>query len=118
MHLRRVGTEPIENQWLRYNPHMKAGVLSLLLSVSGLLAQDAGTIFGTVNDASGAVVAGAKVSLLNIDTNVSQDTLTDSSGEYIFTPLRIGAYTVRVAMAGFTTAVRTGLVLNVQQRMR
>ena len=90
----------------------------LLFSCSSLFAQDAGTIFGTVNDVSGAIVVGAKVSLLSVDTNVSQDTQTDASGEYIFTPVRIGNYTVRVAMAGFATAVRTGLVLNVQQRMR
>jgi hypothetical protein len=97
---------------------MKSGVLLALLSVSAVLAQDAGTIFGTVNDATGAVVVGAKVSLLNIDTNVSQDTQSDSAGEFIFTPVRIGNYTVRVAMPGFATAVRPGLVLNVQQRMR
>ena len=103
---------------MRYNPRMKLRVLLVLLSVSAVLAQDAGTIFGTVNDASGAVVVGAKVTLLHIDTNVSQDTLSDAAGEYIFTPLRIGNYTLRVGMAGFATAVRTGLVLNVQQRMR
>src|SRR2546425_9661781 len=97
---------------------MKLGSLALLFSFSALLAQDAGTIFGTVNDASGAIVVGAKVSLLNVDTNVSQETQTDTGGEYIFTPLRIGNYTLRVGMAGFATAVRTGLVLNVQQRMR
>jgi hypothetical protein len=97
---------------------MKSGVLLALLSVSAVIAQDAGTIFGTVNDATGAVVVGAKVSLLNIDTNVSQDTQSDSAGEFIFTPVRIGNYTVRVAMPGFATAVRPGLVLNVQQRMR
>ncbi len=97
---------------------MKLRALVWLFSFSVLLAQDAGTIFGTVNDTSGAIVVGAKVSLLNVDTNVSQDTQTDAGGEYIFTPVRIGNYTVRVAMAGFATAVRTGLALNVQQRMR
>jgi hypothetical protein len=97
---------------------MKLRALVWLFSFSALLAQDAGTIFGTVNDTSGAIVVGAKVSLLNVDTNVSQDTQTDAGGEYIFTPVRIGNYTVRVAMAGFATAVRTGLALNVQQRMR
>src|SRR2546427_1527820 len=97
---------------------MKSGSLLLFFCLSTLLAQDAGTIFGTVNDATGAIVVGAKVSLLNIDTNVSQDTQTDAGGEYIFTPVRIGNYTVRVAMAGFATAVRPGLVLSVQQHMR
>ena len=93
------------------------GVFLVLFSVS-LRAQDAGTIFGTVNDASGAIVAGAKVTLLNVDTNSSQETRTDSSGDYIFTPVRIGNYTVKVDMAGFSSATRPGLVLNVQQRMR
>ena len=71
-----------------------------------------------VNDASGAIVAGAKVTLLNVDTNISQETRTDTSGEYIFTPVRIGNYTVKVDMAGFAGATRPGLSLNVQQRMR
>src|SRR6266496_680530 len=97
---------------------MKLRALLILFSLSPLLAQDAGTIFGTVNDASGAVVAGAKVTLLNVDTNISQDTRTDASGEYIFTPVRIGNYTVKVEMAGFSSGVRPGLILNVQQRMR
>ena len=97
---------------------MKTGVLLLALSASTLFAQDTGTIFGAINDASGAVVAGAKVTLLNIDTNISQETHSDASGEYIFTPVRIGNYTVKVEMSGFSTGVRPGLILNVQQRMR
>ncbi|HTM51598.1 MAG TPA: TonB-dependent receptor [Bryobacteraceae bacterium] len=97
---------------------MKSGALLLFCSITTLLAQDAGTIFGIVTDSSGAVVVGAKVSLLNVDTNVSQETQSDSSGEYIFTPVRIGNYTAKVAMSGFSTAVRPGLLLNVQQRMR
>src|SRR5438045_9152514 len=96
---------------------MKPGAILILLSLCPLLAQDAGTIFGSVNDGSGAVVAGAKVTLLNVDTNISQETRTDASGEYIFTPVRIGNYTVKVDMAGFSGATRPGLSLNVQQRI-
>jgi hypothetical protein len=85
----------------QYNQPMKLRALLILFSLSTLSAQDAGTIFGAVSDASGAVIAGAKVTLLNVDTNISQETRTDSSGEYIFTPVRIGNYTVKIDMAGF-----------------
>jgi hypothetical protein len=97
---------------------MKTGALLIAVCLSRLFAQDAGTIFGTVNDASGAVLTGARVTLLNVDTNSSLETRTDSSGDYIFTPVRIGNYTVKVDMQGFAGATRPGLSLNVQQRMR
>lgn len=90
----------------------------LFLAATGLMAQDAGTILGTVSDPSGLAVAGAKVTLLNVDTNLAQEAQTNTAGEYVFTPIRIGNYTVTVAMSGFASQTRTGLVLNVQQRMK
>ena len=81
-------------------------------------AQDTGTIFGQIIDATGGMVPGARLKLVNTETNLTLDATTNPQGEYIFTPLRIGNYRLETSMEGFKTAVRPNLVLNVQQRMR
>src|ERR1019366_324735 len=58
-------------------------VFLLLHSVSGVAQSGAtGTIVGTVPDASGAVVPGAAVSVINVGTNTHQNTVTSPSGTY------------------------------------
>ena len=97
--------------------------LVLIAMATGFLAapacaQDTGAIFGAVTDATGAVVPGAKLKLVNTDTNLTLEAASDAQGEYVFTPVRIGNYRIEVSMQGFTTAVRGNVILNVQQRMR
>jgi Carboxypeptidase regulatory-like domain len=85
---------------------------------SRLFAQvDTGTISGTVMDQSGAVIPHAKVSLTNIGTNFTVTTTGDDAGAYIFTPIRIGDYTVTAEAPGFSKAVQTNLTLSVQQQI-
>src|SRR5580658_4099451 len=69
-------------------------------NVSGL-----GTITGRVTDASGAVIAGAGVSLTDTSTNITITATTNSSGLYIFESVAPGNYTVSVATAGFRKSV-------------
>jgi hypothetical protein len=78
---------------------------------------DTGTIRGTVSDSSGAVVAGAKVEIVNGGTELRQTADSREDGSYIFTPLKIGSYTVSVQQKGFQTARRTGVQVNIQQQM-
>ena len=68
--------------------------LSGLVSLCLLLASFAGAMFaqsttqavtGLVTDSSGAIVAGAKVTLTNIDTGVAQTVNTNETGNYTFT---------------------------------
>jgi hypothetical protein len=92
--------------------------LALILAASSLQAQvDTGTILGTVRDSTGAIVPGAKVTISNEGTSFTQSTTTSSSGNYVFTPLRIGAYTVEVQQPGFKTQRKTGQQLNIQQQL-
>jgi hypothetical protein len=90
----------------------------LLAAVAPLLkAQvDTGTILGTVKDSSGALVANATVSVKNEDTGASQTSATTDSGDYTFTPLRIGKYSVEVRAAGFQAQRKTGIQLDIQQQ--
>src|SRR5580704_5466982 len=62
---------------------------------------DQGSVYGVVQDASGAVVPNAKVTLLNKDQGLSLETATQANGEHTFTPVRIGNYSLSVTAPGF-----------------
>ena len=55
---------------------------------------------GRSNDAQGAVVPGARVVIVNTDTNFTREATTDAQGAYSFTNIQAGPYTVRVVAAG------------------
>src|SRR5258705_620610 len=76
----------------------------LLLVCPLLLGQATGSFSGTVSDNSGAVVAGAKVSIIAQATNISREATTDDTGHYLVPLLGIGDYTVRVEAPGFKNA--------------
>jgi hypothetical protein len=78
---------------------------------------DTGAILGTVQDTSGAVIPKAKVTLTNEGTAFSVTTATDSSGNYIFTPVRIGTYSVQAEFQGFQVVKQPHVVVNVQQQV-
>jgi hypothetical protein len=102
--------------------HFSLWLHSCLLAViaaGALYAQvDTATIVGTVQDASGAVVPGASVTATSVGTNIKTSTRTDNSGNYVITPLKIGGYAVSVETQGFKLETRSGVVLQVQDRLR
>ena len=94
-------------------------LLWLLLVSSSLLAQTfRGTILGTVTDPQGAVVAGAKVAVHNVDTGLERTTQTSADGSYAVPELPIGTYTVTVTQSGFQTAVTSKVAVNVAAEKR
>jgi hypothetical protein len=90
-------------------------ILALILLVScPVYAQVAGaTLAGTVTDASGAQVSGAKVSIRNTATGVERHIITDSASFYSAPNLLPGTYDITVTAPGFSTYLRTGLNLTV-----
>jgi len=68
-----------------------------------------GTIVGTVTDASGAFVTGAKVVLKNTGTNASQSGTTGSTGGYTFVNLTPGTYSVTASHSGFKAAATSAI---------
>ncbi len=93
-------------------------VCLLLVSLEPLTAQTTtGSIVGTVTDHSGAAVPGAAVTVTNVDTNSTTKTTTDSSGNYVVTPLPVGHYSVDVEARGFKRSLSEGITLNVQDRL-
>jgi hypothetical protein len=95
-----------------------AGVLLLgtLLLGTGLSAQGfRATIKGRITDASGAVVPGAKVTVLNQGTQVGVSTQVSATGDYTVPLLQPGTYTVSAEATGFKRYVRPNIVLNTGQ---
>jgi hypothetical protein len=94
-------------------------LLFVLLAAVTLSAQTfRGTILGTVTDASGAVVAGAKVTVKNVGTGLERTTDTSADGSYALPELQIGTYTVTITLTGFKTAVTTGVTVDVAGERR
>ncbi|MFZ0968677.1 MAG: carboxypeptidase-like regulatory domain-containing protein [Candidatus Acidiferrales bacterium] len=91
-------------------------LLTLLFTFTSAWAQkDTGAIAGTVTDASGRVVVGAKVRVTDVDRGTEVDTVTSEAGEYTVSPLKIGRYKVAVEKTGFKTALAGPVVVEVQE---
>src|SRR5437588_11920659 len=90
---------------------------ALAIASAALLAQTGGgaTLVGTVTDSSGAVVAGAKVTVVNTGTNFVTETTTNADGAYYVPYLIPGDYRVTVTSTGFKEFVRGGLTLRSAQ---
>src|SRR5579859_2316011 len=92
---------------------------AVLLCVSGVRSQqNTADILGTVTDTSGAVVPGATVTLTNIGTNVSQTTQSSGTGDYTFTLVQVGNYSIKVQAAGFKTYLAPSLSVSAGDRAR
>src|SRR5579864_6270226 len=77
-------------------------ILGVLLFSFGLLAQgNFGRILGTVTDPSGAVIAGAVVTVIDTGRGIARSLITDGAGQYNAPTLIPGSYTVRVEVKGF-----------------
>jgi hypothetical protein len=99
-------------------------VLLLVVCVSSALpvwgqSTDTGTVVGLVRDSTGAVVVGAKVTLTDAATSISQTAVTNDTGRYTFVNVKPGMYNMSVTKVGFSTTkteheeVKVGTTLTV-----
>ncbi|HUI42817.1 MAG TPA: carboxypeptidase regulatory-like domain-containing protein [Terriglobia bacterium] len=84
-------------------------ILAALIWAGTASAQTTGTLRGTVQDPTGAVVPGATVTATLQETQVTRSATTDASGNYEFPSVTVGHYTVSVEAPGFKSSVSTGL---------
>ncbi|HYW46044.1 MAG TPA: carboxypeptidase regulatory-like domain-containing protein [Bryobacteraceae bacterium] len=70
-----------------------------------------GSIRGHVSDAAAAAVAGAKVTIVNVDTGFTRSGASGDDGTYVFPNLPLGTYTVTIQKEGFESERHTGVVL-------
>jgi len=94
---------------------MRIQVIALFLvslcPASFVRSQTQGQITGVVTDSSGAVVAGANITVTNPQTNFTRQVQTNSTGNYVFPTLLPGLYSLRVEIQGFQNEVRNQIEL-------
>ncbi len=96
-----------------------AVLLLVLMPIPASFAQTyQGRILGTVTDASGAVVAGAKVSVANTATNVTRNLVSNSAGDYVAPNLEEGSYVVSAEATGFKKAENKSVIVQVGRDAR
>ena len=100
-------------------PRSRALLCALALSSASALAQfDNGSFVGTVHDSTGAVIAGATVTITNPQTGISVTRVSGSDGAWEVPSLHTGVYRVTIAHAGFADAAANDLTLSVGARQR
>src|SRR5438270_265347 len=92
-----------------------AAALVFTLSASPAWAQATAAINGTVRDSAGVDIVDATDVLTIRDTNLDGSESTNSVGSYVMTNVLPGNYDLKVTMSGFGPAVKTGLILLVNQ---
>jgi hypothetical protein len=90
----------------------------LLLLPHGVLAQDTGSISGTVVDKTGAAVVGAQVLIASVGGNITRTTVTNGEGVYVAVALPSGLYDITVTADGFQRFLAKGFKLDVAQKAR
>src|SRR3984893_7375158 len=95
-----------------------ATILVLLVCLPLFAQGNLGRILGTVTDASGAVIAGATVTVADSQRGVSRTLTTDQAGEYVAPDLAPGTYSVKAEAQGFRTVEHPGLLLEVGKDVR
>lgn len=100
--------------------NLRPALLALMLFVSSgaVMAQTFGEITGTVTDASGAVIAGAAVTVTNTATSQARKVDTNDTGNFTVPFVAPGQYEVRVQKDGFKSATRSNVLVQVADSVR
>ena len=98
--------------------HILASSILCSAFVSGYAQYDNGSVVGTIQDATGAALPDATVTILNLDTGLTQTTRTDKVGHYEAPSLRVGRYSFEATAPGFSHAVASNIAVQVGGRQR
>jgi len=100
---------------------MKFTAIAALLILAANPAQAQvlyGSVVGTVEDPTGAVVPGAAVTLINTSTAATRESNADEQGRYTFVSLLPGTYNMAITAPGFRSLTRTGITVNINNVTR
>ncbi len=96
-------------------------VIAALFAITATITSaqsETATVLGSVRDANGAVMVGAKVEIKNAATSIAATTMTDANGDFQFVNLKIGNYQITVEASGFSkTIADVNLTVNSRQRV-
>src|ERR1700704_3559522 len=93
---------------------MLAALLAVTIAGTALGQGFQGGLRGSVKDAGG-VIPGAEVTLTNDQTNVKRSTVTNERGEYVFTNVDPGSFSLKVVLQGYKTVDRGEIRIGTQQ---
>jgi hypothetical protein len=115
-----MSRERLFHSWTKYVCYLTLAAFFLLLTNAQCAfgQVDEGSIVGLVQDPSGAVVPGAQVTLLNTDQGITLNTTSSSSGEYTFSPVRTGHYSVSATAPGFSKTEQENLTVSLDQHLQ
>src|SRR5581483_4472951 len=104
-------------------PFLRCSLISLslmLLQAVGLRAQavSIASVTGHVVDEQGAVVSGAQIRMVAVDTGVVYNAVSNADGIFAFPNLSIGAYRLEATVSGFQTYVQNGIQLRVNDQVQ
>src|SRR5947209_1929317 len=98
---------------------IQALVVAIVIASAGLSwAGTTGSISGTVKDASGALISGATVQVVNIAQGIQKRIESDGNGGYTFPSLPVGHYDLQIEAPGFKSEKRTGLTIDADGILR
>ena len=100
--------------------HLVSFCLAMLLCLQGLIASaqvDQGTIAGSVTDSAGGLIPSAAVTLTSTDTGLVLHGRSNASGEFVFSPIKIGNYMLSASAPGMQTTTQQNIHLDLQQRL-
>src|SRR5713226_7781374 len=80
-------------------------------------ARDTASLFGTITDAQGAVVPGARVTVTSTATGLSRNSKTDNNGGFVFPLLPVGSYNLSVEHPGFRKYERLNILLQANENV-
>jgi Carboxypeptidase regulatory-like domain/TonB-dependent Receptor Plug Domain len=92
--------------------------VGVLAGGSAAKAQNTGSILGSVQDKTGAVVPGASVSVADTSTGVNRTVKSNGSGEYLIPSLPVGTYILTVGAPNFETAVVTDIKVDANSNIK
>jgi hypothetical protein len=98
------------------NVLLRIAVFTVLIHPSVFAQIDTGAIVGSILDPSGAAVPKAAITVTNAATHEVLTTVSNSSGQYQFTGLRVGEYTVQAKAPGFSQQIVSSVQIDVQSR--
>src|SRR5262245_61918603 len=94
-------------------------IASLFLAAPAARGQvTTATLYGVVQDTSGAILPGVSVTVTHQGTNLTRDAVTDGRGEFALPALPAGPYAIRIELSGFKTYTSQGLTLGAGQEVR
>ncbi len=88
---------------------------ALVMPLKVYSQQSSAAINGTIKDSSGAVVDGVTMTLTNVATGVSRNSVSNAAGDYVFIDVLPATYTMKVTKTGFNTITQQQLTLSVNQ---